>query len=140
MTKGDNGAYNYDLKFVKDGAEVQPNGKVTIKLPLPEEFAGKTVYVFRNENGTYTNMNAKIDGNNVVFETDHFSDYVLTTQDLNASTSGDTSTSDSTSGGTSAAEPDKGNSGSDNPDTGVALMFGAAAIAGAAVIVSRKRR
>lgn len=94
--------FAYDIKFVNaDGAEVQPKGEVTVKLPIPEALTGKTIYVFRAESGKYTDMNAKVEDGYAVFTTNHFSEYILTTENLNggsgSGTGGSTTTTPSTS-------------------------------------------
>lgn len=60
-----------------DGVNVQPNGTVKVKLPL--DWEGKKNYkVYRvNDDGTLTDMNAFQEGSHMVFETDHFSIYVI---------------------------------------------------------------
>lgn len=99
-----------------NGNKVQPEGNATVKLPLPETF-NKTVYVYRVENGKYTALESAVEGDYIVFKTNHFSEYVLTTEKVEEKPS-------------------------DNPNTGVsaAAAFGVVALAGAFVIVSKKKR
>ena len=61
----------------KDGVHVQPNGTVKVKLPL--DWSKDGVYkVYRvNEDGTLTDMEAYRQGSHMVFDTDHFSVYVI---------------------------------------------------------------
>lgn len=61
----------------KDGVHVQPNG--TVKVKLPNDWSKNGVYkVYRvNDDGTLTDMNAYRQGSHMVFETDHFSIYVI---------------------------------------------------------------
>ena len=61
----------------KDGVHVQPDGTVKVKLPL--DWSKDGVYkVYRvNDDGTLTDMNAYREGSHMVFETDHFSVYVI---------------------------------------------------------------
>ncbi len=109
--------FTYEISFKKDDKNVQPNGKVTVKIPVPEALKGKTVYVYRVDGGKYYDMGAKIEDGFVVFETDHFSKYLVTTEKNE-----------------NAVKPT-------NPATGIAGgVFGVMAIAGAFVIVSKKRR
>ena len=60
-----------------EGVEVQPEGTVKVKLPLDGD--GKGHYrVYRvNTDGTLTDMCAYRQGSHMVFETDHFSLYVI---------------------------------------------------------------
>ncbi len=61
----------------KDGVQVQPDGTVKVKLPL--DWSTDGVYkVYRvNDDGTLTDMNAYREGSHMVFDTDHFSIYVI---------------------------------------------------------------
>lgn len=69
---------SYDISIVADGEKVQPDGYVTVKLPLPENFnAGTTVVYYVDNNGNKTKIDSKIENGFVVFETNHFSEYVL---------------------------------------------------------------
>ena len=60
-----------------DGVHVQPDGTVKVKLPLDADKQG-TFKVYRiNDDGTKTDMEAVRQGSHMVFETDHFSLYVI---------------------------------------------------------------
>lgn len=76
--------YAYDLTFTVDGKEYQPNGTVTVKIPVPEELkdSADKLKVYHFADGNYTNMNAKIENGYLVFTTDHFSTYVVTAENL----------------------------------------------------------
>ena len=69
-------AFDINLKN-KDGVHVQPDGTVKVKLPL--DWSKDGVYkVYRvNDDGTLTDMNAYREGSYMVFDTDHFSIYVI---------------------------------------------------------------
>ncbi len=68
----------YNISFVKNDTLVQPNGKVKVYLPIPDGMAGNTCKVYRRESdGTWTVLDAYIEGSYLVFETDHFSVYAL---------------------------------------------------------------
>ena len=124
----------YDICFKDiDGKEVQPDGTVTIKIPVPEKFKdAEKVYVYRAEtDGTYTDMKAKVESGFVVFTTNHFSKYIVTTEEIKAETPApetpkptDTTPADTTT----------------NPNTGVAIGLVPVILAGAVVIVSAKKR
>ena len=84
----------FDISLVKNGVEVQPNGEVIVKIPVPEGMFGPIVTVYREEaDGTFTDMNAIFesdsDNGHMVFTTDHFSKYVITTTDPSVGISGD---------------------------------------------------
>lgn len=71
----------YDITLKSNGVEIQPNGKVNIKIPVPEGYDTSKLVVYRID-GTnkikYDVTIETIDGvNYAVFETDHFSTYVL---------------------------------------------------------------
>lgn len=60
----------------KDGIHVQPDG--TVKVKLPHDWKHNNYKVYRiNDDGTLTDMNAYRQGSHIVFETDHFSLYVI---------------------------------------------------------------
>lgn len=76
---GDNHLQKYELYnicFVKNDQLVQPNGRVKVRIPIPDGMKKDTCCVYRQEaNGNWTILNARIEGNYLAFETDHFSLY-----------------------------------------------------------------
>ena len=69
----------YDIKMTIDGAEIQPLEKVTVRLPLPENFDPTRTIVFHVNTltGKLEQMNARYEDGFMVFETDHFSYYAI---------------------------------------------------------------
>ena len=68
----------YNISFVKNDTTVQPNGKVTVSIPIPKGMKGDTCVIYRQESdGTWTPLLAYVEGNYLVFETDHFSLYAI---------------------------------------------------------------
>lgn len=68
----------YNICFVKNDQLVQPSGKVTVHIPIPQGIKGNTCKVYRKENNNeWTILDAQIEGNYLVFETDHFSLYTV---------------------------------------------------------------
>ncbi len=68
----------YNICFVKDDQYVQPNGKVTVEIPAPENMKGNSCVVYRQEkDGKWTVLQAYRKGDYICFETDHFSMYAL---------------------------------------------------------------
>ncbi len=66
----------YNISFVKNDQTVQPSGKVQVQIPVPTGMAGNTCKVYRKEeDGSWTMLNATVQGNYLVFETEHFSLY-----------------------------------------------------------------
>ncbi len=119
----------YNCYFTYNGAEYEPTETVTVRIPVPVAMRdiADTLKVYHLQDGKYVNMSAKVEDGYLVFDTDHFSVYVITAEDL-----GDKSGSGNTG---SSEKPGK------NPATGIAGgMLGIMAIAGAFVIVSKKRR
>ena len=83
-------AITYDITLTQNGAAIQPAGEVTVKIPVPDTMDGNACRVYRQEaDGTYTDMNATYRDGYMVFTTDHFSQYVLTTETLSTMTLGD---------------------------------------------------
>ncbi|MBQ7117579.1 MAG: leucine-rich repeat domain-containing protein [Clostridia bacterium] len=67
----------YDINLLdENGNKVQPDGMVKVSLPLGEDVKYFTVLRI-NDDGTLTDMKAVREGDSVVFETDHFSYYVI---------------------------------------------------------------
>lgn len=67
----------FDINLKNDGINVQPSGTVKVKLPLDGDKDGKYKVYRVNDDGTLTDMNAYRQGNQMIFETDHFSLYVI---------------------------------------------------------------
>lgn len=69
-------AFDINLKN-SEGVHVQPDG--SIKVKLPNDWSKSGIYkVYRvNDDGTLTDMNAYREGSHLVFDTDHFSIYVI---------------------------------------------------------------
>ena len=76
---------------MKDGNKTQPDGEVTVYIPIPDElkvlaYAGEltdggfpvNIKIYRiEEDGTLTEMDAKVEDGCFVFTTDHFSLYTI---------------------------------------------------------------
>lgn len=73
----------FDITITVNGEEIKLSGSVYVKIPVPIGWNGSDCKVYRKEeNGKYTDMKAKAMGNFLSFVTDHFSEYVITTEDL----------------------------------------------------------
>ncbi len=69
---------SYDISFEIDGEKVQPDGKVIIKIPLPEGYNPNSVKVFFiDDNGNKTKLESTYENGYIIFETDHFSEYAI---------------------------------------------------------------
>ncbi len=77
----------FDIKLIENGAEVQPSGMVTVKIPVPDNYPKKLLEVHHIdfETGKKEKMDATLIEENengvkkcyMVFLTDHFSYYAL---------------------------------------------------------------
>lgn len=107
----------FDISLANaSGNTVQPNGTVEVRIPVPQGLKGEECKVYRIEaNGSYTDMKAKLDGNYLVFTTDHFSKYVVSTVALDS-------------------EDD------DNKATGFAIAVAPAVIAAVSVFAAKRKR
>ena len=72
------GAQVLDITLQQNGDEIQPDGQVTVRVPVPEGMMAEICCVLRvEEDGTLTDMNALLVGDMLVFTTDHFSYYAV---------------------------------------------------------------
>ncbi len=63
----------YSITLYKNGKEAQPDSKVKVSIPIPNDYKINNIVVYRdNGDGTYTNMNASVSNGYAVFETTHF--------------------------------------------------------------------
>ena len=77
----------YNIAFTKNTQPVQPNGMVTVRIPIPDYFVTDACTVFRQEkNGTWIPLKARLEGNYISFETDHFSLYSVVNKDKGMTT------------------------------------------------------
>ncbi len=69
----------FDITTVKDGEKVQPNGKVKVRVPIPEGFDTKKLFVcyVDSTNGTVTNIPVTIIDGYIEFFAEHFSYYAI---------------------------------------------------------------
>lgn len=68
----------FDISFTNGETEIQPNGNVSVRIPVPSDMDTNGLSVYREEdNGSYTNMNAVYENGYMIFTTDHFSVYIL---------------------------------------------------------------
>lgn len=71
----------FEIDLKENGVKIQPNGKVKISIPIPEDYDSSNLIVYRIEEGKKIKYDVKvetIEGKKyATFETDHFSTYVL---------------------------------------------------------------
>lgn len=69
----------FDITTVKDGKKVQPNGKVKVRIPLPEGFGTKNIFINYIDTASQkvTSIPARVANGYIEFETEHFSYYAI---------------------------------------------------------------
>ena len=72
----------FNISLYADGAMVQPNGKVKVKIPMPESFGdGEFSACYIDAlNGEITKLPVNVEDGYIIFETDHFSIYAVVEQ------------------------------------------------------------
>lgn len=146
----------YDLELIDANGEVieNPDGTVTVKIPVPEGFDTEKVGVYvQNADGTYTKIDAEVVDGYLVFTTETLGEFVVSTEALDAEKPAE-STTEETEAPEVTTTPDEteapaettgvtSDPGKDDPDdnkpTGIAIAFVPAAAAAAAVVFARKR-
>lgn len=121
----------FEIHFELDGAEIQPNGIVTVYYPIPEGYDADKVVLYRiNDDGTKTLVKGTVENGFYKVMTKSFSTYALVEQ-----------------GSTITDAENSANVGSDIPQTGDntnVLPFALLAMASAGMIgvlfISRKRK
>nr|WP_243415395.1 NEAT domain-containing protein [Merdimmobilis hominis] len=121
----------FEIHFELNGAEVQPNGIVTVYYPIPEGYDADKVVLYRiNEDGTKTLVKGTVENGFYKVMTKSFSTYALVEQ-----------------GSTITDAENSANVGSDIPQTGDStnvLPFALLALASGGMIgvlfISRKRK
>lgn len=117
------GQISYDIVFVdEEGNVVEFSGDkmVTVSLPVPEEFkdqADKIKVYYTPDGKTFTDMKATVKDGVISFDTNHFSTYIITVNEL------------------SAADPEN-----PNQPTGLILTIVPAIAAAGALVIFKKRK
>ena len=74
----DGEVYVYDISVVKDGAKVQPNGKVKVTVPVPDIDTSKTYTVYHvKDSGEVEKIKPTVESGKVIFETDGFCFFII---------------------------------------------------------------
>lgn len=132
--------FAYDMSFRKNGAEVQPDRKVTVTVPVPDEFKSDidklNVYHLTDKGAVF--VPSWIKDGAVVFETDSFSPYVITVDKLTNAVGGELTSSAPESSTPNISTSDEVN----NPYTGgfVTLFAPIAALAAVTVAAVTKKK
>lgn len=87
LTEGKFALFDIKLHNSEFGQNVQPNGTVTVRVPIPSGFdpAKIRMYRFDERTGKRTALNGWVDGAYYVFETDQFSYYALVEEEPSVS-------------------------------------------------------
>lgn len=69
----------YNCYFTYNGAEYEPTEKVIVRIPIPVSMRdiADTLKVYHLQDGEYVSMDVRVEAGYLVFETDHFSVYVV---------------------------------------------------------------
>lgn len=75
----------YDISIFKGKVKIQPNGKVQVKVEIPEDYLNKEGLdiIYISDDGEVVSMNAESDGKYLTFITDHFSMYGIVANEEN---------------------------------------------------------
>ena len=84
----------YDIAFYKDDQKVTIDGTAVVRIPVEEGMDGNKCKVYYNDNGTFIDMGAIYKDGFMEFNTDHFSQYVVTDSELPTFTLGDVNEDD----------------------------------------------
>lgn len=69
---------SYDISFEINGKKVQPNGMVTIKIPIPSDYSEDDCEIYYiDESGNQNKLNSTCANGYITFVTEHFSEYVI---------------------------------------------------------------
>lgn len=131
----------YNCSFTYNGANYEPTDTVTVRIPVPYTLRDKAenLKVYHLQDGEYVNMSAKFENGYLVFDTDHFSIYVVTADDLTKTAPTETASSASTPASSSSAST---TAPSNNPNTGIAVAAVPVffAVSAAVIIISKKKK
>lgn len=71
----------YDINLINNNAKIQPNGKVKVSIPVPDGYDTSKIVVYRvDDDGTKTKYDMTIKDGFIIFETNHFSNYIVAEQ------------------------------------------------------------
>lgn len=133
----------FDINLMNKNQNVQPNGKVSIEVDVPENFDVENLSVYRvNNDGSVDKLDHKIVEGKIVIEAEHFSYYVIgentSTKTENSSSS---STASSSPASSSTSTPDTAPT---NQNTGIlvwiCILLAVAAIVIIVVVIKNKNK
>ena len=127
----------YEIHFVdKDGNTVQPNGTVSVSIPVPSDYSDKLAVYRINDNAGKTLMSGEAKDGFYTYLTKSFSLYALADTNVTAGSNDSSSKNDSSESGNSNTNT----ASTSNPSTGAAAGFSGLALAAAGMIFLKKRK
>jgi|GEM_PF-6677913 len=137
----------YEISLSSDGVQIQPNGKVTVRLPIPEGYNRRSLGIVRvMPDGTLQSLDFVIDGDFLVVQTGHFSLYAIVEKSAAASSAvSEIPAQDTGAANTKAASAARKEASSpiSNPKTGeqpVAPVIAVMSVSALALLVLQERR
>ena len=77
----------YNITTLVNGTTAQPNGTVSVKIPLPADYSAENSNVYYvSEDGKLEQLDCRVENGFIVFETDHFSYYAVVDESENSVT------------------------------------------------------
>ena len=74
----------YDIATYKNGTKVQPNGEITVRIPLPAGYSNRVFVCYVDSvSGKVTKIPCEVKDGYVIFKTNHFSEYAIVEQSAN---------------------------------------------------------
>ncbi len=74
----------FDIATYKNGTKVQPNGEITVRIPLPAGYSNRVFVCYVDSvNGKVTKIPCEVKDGYVIFKTNHFSEYAIVEQSAN---------------------------------------------------------
>ncbi len=67
----------FDIIMKADGATVQPDGKINIKLLIPTDLLDKDFYILHKHNGEFSKVDFTVEGGYAVFSVDKLSEFIF---------------------------------------------------------------
>lgn len=74
----------FDIETYKNGTKIQPDGEITVRIPLPAGYSNKVFVCYVDStNGKVTKIPCEVKDGYVIFKTNHFSEYAIVEQSAN---------------------------------------------------------
>ncbi len=122
----------YDITLMLNGQAVQPKGNVTVKMPIPADYDANKVAAYYKGTSNHAELKVKVENGYVVFETSHFSTYVLAEKNIDSNGEILPPVMDENGGEGDSTGSNTSNGGASTGDTtNVGLLIGLLVIAGA---------